>query len=223
MGLLDSLKKSLANGVTNSINRTVSGAKSSVNSGINKAVNNAAKDIRDGVSKAVNTKTKKVKFDTLPATFEEFKALPEAKLTDYFESAALAVVMLQLCATNREEGLKALEFLNGPDAVSGQDRQFINDQFMDNRSYIPRSYFKGSNPENNYTPDQPYVVEIIENAYSKEEFEKGYLTLYCESSGADSERVIKLRNKKSTGEWFVTDFRGLLSGIRIPKEQDAWA
>ena len=45
------------------------------------------------------------------------------------------------------------------------------------------------------------------------------------SGGADSMRNITLRNKPSTGQWFVfsDSYRGLLADIRIPKCQDAWA
>ncbi|WP_442872029.1 DUF6935 domain-containing protein [Blautia sp.] len=48
------------------------------------------------------------------------------------------------------------------------------------------------------------------------------MTLYVACSGADSPRPLKLRNKPSTGQWFLWE-QQLLTGIRIPKEADPWA
>lgn len=223
MGILDSLKKSLSGSLNSTVNNAISSAKQSARSGISKGVNEAANKAKNAVTKAINTKTKKFKFETLPKTVEELKALPDCKLTDYFATGAMTVLMLNVWAENPEEGEKMLEYLNGPYTVNDMDRQFIHGQFMDNRNYIPRSYFKGATPDNNYTPSQPYELEIIENSYSKENYEDGYITLYCESGGADSPRNFSLRCKKSTGEWFVNDFRALLSSMRKPKEQDEWA
>ncbi len=99
------------------------------------------------------------------------------------------------------------------------DKQFIKDRFR-GKTYLMRSYFVGSTPENNYTPALPYRVSVSENANSRSE--DGYLTLYVACSGADSPRPLKLRNKPSTGEWFLWE-QQLLTGIRIPKAEDAWA
>ena len=49
------------------------------------------------------------------------------------------------------------------------------------------------------------------------------MTLFIKSGGADSPRMIKLRNKPSTGEWFVWDYVGLLSGVKTPVSQNPWA
>lgn len=223
MGLLDSLKKSLSSSISNSVNNAISNAKHSAKTGISQGINEARNKAQNAVAKAINTKTKKFKFDTLPKTVDELKALDNCKLTDYFSTGAMAILMLNVWAEDPQAGAAMLEYLNGPYEVNEMDRQFVSGQFMDNQKYIPRSYFKGATPDNNYTPELPYEVEIIENPYSKENYDEGYITLYCESGGADSARNISLRCKKSTGEWFVNDFRALLSSIRKPKEQDEWA
>lgn len=88
--------------------------------------------------------------------------------------------------------------------------------------YLMRSYLVGSTPENNYTPVQPYRVTVSENTYSRTQFVDGYLTLYVACSGADSPRPLKLRNKPSTGQWFLWE-QQLLTGIRIPQVADPWA
>lgn len=52
--------------------------------------------------------------------------------------------------------------------------------------------------------------------------EQGYLTLHIRSGGADSPRQIKLRQKPSTGQWFLWE-QFLLSDIRPPVSADPWA
>ena len=223
MGILDIIKKAAKSGVSNAINSSVSNAKGNVNQTINHAVNDIANKAKQGIKNAVDNRTKKFKFDKLPTTLEEMQAMPEAKLTDYNATAALAVIALDVCSTNFAEGERMLDFLNGPNIFSESDRQFIRGQFSEGRNYIARSYFEGATPENNYTPSTPYKIEVTETKYSKENYDDGYITLYLESGGADGLRPIFLRSKKSTGEWFVNDYRGVLVSIRKSKDQDEWA
>ena len=42
-------------------------------------------------------------------------------------------------------------------------------------------------------------------------------------AGADSPRPMKLRQKASTGEWFLWEYSSILSGIRIPAAEDPWS
>lgn len=175
------------------------------------------------VQKAVTTKTKTFTFTALPKNLEELKSLPEAALTDEFASAALTVLALNVYPEDREACFEMMDFLNGPDTLSGLDRQKLNDRFMDGKDYTARSYFKGAVPENNYTPAQPYTLTVIQSAHSRDTENEGYITLYLQSGGADSERGVRLRKKPSSGQWFVNQFEGLLAGIRIPKESDPWA
>lgn len=160
-----------------------------------------------------------ITMDRLPKTLEECKAMPQATLKNPEEVAALTVAVLALYPENPTETEKMLDFLRGPRPLNGMDKQFIKDRFR-GKAYLMRSYFAGATPENNYTPAQPYRVSVSENANSRSE--DGYLTLYVACSGADSPRPLKLRNKPSTGEWFLWE-QQLLTGIRIPKEEDAWA
>ena len=91
---------------------------------------------------------------------------------------------------------------------------------MDGKDYIPRSYFNGATPENNYEPSKPYTIWMKDNAAPIAE--EGYLRLDLRSGGADATRTITLRTKPSTGEWFLWD-QTLLVGIRVPVSQDPWA
>ena len=144
-----------------------------------------------------------ITLNSLPKTLDELKAMPQAALTVPEEVAALTVAALALYPENPAETEKMLDFLRGPRPLNGIDKQFIRDRFR-GKEYLMRSYLVGSTPENNYTPVQPY------------------LTLYVACSGADSPRPLKLRNKPSTGQWFLWE-QQLLTGIRIPQVADPWA
>ena len=210
MGIFDNLKKTIEQS-----------AKSSLNRESNKAVNQAVNGAVDALSKAGSSKTREISFRTLPTNLAELQALPEAALTDPFATAALTIVALNEYSIDKEAGIEMLEFLNGPDNVSQADIQFLRDRVMDGNDFVARSYFKGATPDNSYTPSQPYTVKVMENTYSRDA--QGYLVLWIYSGGADNPREIQLRNKPSTGQWFATGWRGLLSGVRIPKANDPWA
>lgn len=158
-------------------------------------------------------------FEKLPQTLEELKALKEAELKTPYQAAALAVVALCTFATNPEITFEMLDFLNGPDEVSPYTKQFVKERLSD-KSYLPLSFFEGSKPENNYTPEVPYKITVFSNSYSFNEENWG--TLYVTSGGADNPRSIKLRKKPSTGQWFVNDIQ-IMASIKVPQSEDPWA
>lgn len=159
-------------------------------------------------------------FEALPKNLEELKALPEAKMDDPFKTAALALCALCAYSEDREAGTEMLNFLRGPRPMSPAEIAFLNDRLMDGKNYVARSYFNGATPENEYTPSTPYTVKVISNQYSK--LENGnYMKLLINSGGADSPRSVTLR-KTGGGIWYLWE-QNLLSDIRIPKSQDAWA
>ena len=160
-----------------------------------------------------------ITWEKLPATLEEMKALPQAALKDPADTAALTVAALCVYPKDKEESLRMLDFLRGPRPLSPMEKQFIRDRFMDS-DYVPRSYFKGAVPANDYKPDEPYTLEFTES--TAQMADEGYKILLIQSGGADSKRQITLRNKPSTGEWFLWE-QMLLVGIRVPQSQDAWA
>ncbi len=188
-------------------------------------VSRAISDLQDAVNDAkgsagVSTgKAKSVNVPSLPTTLAELQAMPGAKLTDEYAVTALAVAVLCNYENDPDETCQMMDFLRGPQPMTGVDKQFIRDRLKD-RGYIVRSYFKGATPDNNYTPAKPYAVEISENSYSREE--QGYVKLFVHTSGADSPRPITLRLKPSTGQWFVWQL-SLLTDVKKPKESDPWA
>ena len=163
-------------------------------------------------------RTVEVTFTALPASLGDFQALPQAQLSTPFDTAALTV--LALCFYPQDAGLSLamLDFLKGPQPLSAYDKQFIRDRFM-GKDYVPRSYFEGAAPQNNYTPSEPYCIKASETPYSYQE--QGYATLYLRSGGADSPRPVKLRLAKD-GKWYLWE-QHLLADIRQPESADPWA
>lgn len=160
------------------------------------------------------------RFNKIPESLSELKALPEARLDTPFKAAALT--MLALCAypKNKDAALEMLEFLKGPAGMSNYEKQFIKDRFMDKGKYIPYSYFEGASPANNYKPSEPFTLTIKAGAHAYDS--QGYVTLELKSSGADNPRQIRLRKKESTGEYFLNE-QFVMVGIREAKENDPWA
>ena len=159
-------------------------------------------------------------FQALPKTLEEFKALPEAALSDPYATAALSVLALTRFPEDREACYEMLSFLKGPDPLSTAEKAHIADRFMDGKNYKPLSFFEGAVPGNNYTPSQPYTVKVSSNPYSFQT--DGWATLYMHSGGSDNERPVRLRKKPSTGQWFLVEIQ-YLGDIRVPAAEDKWA
>ena len=153
---------------------------------------------------------------SLPQNVSELQALKEATLENPFEGCALVVAVLCRYETSVNDCIDMLNFLKGPQPMSAYDKQFLRDR-LTGKFYKPRSYFKGTSPENNYQPTE-YTVEVFDNPYSYQS--EGYVTLWLVSSGADSPRQIKLRKKGN--QWFLWE-NFLLPDIRIPKADDPWA
>lgn len=165
--------------------------------------------------------TYKVELSQLPVSLAQLQAMPEGDLRKPEHTAALAVAALCIYPMHKDAALEMLHYLHGPRGLTPYDKQFLEDRFRD-KDYVPRSYFVGATPQNNYEPTEPYTVIVFENPYSRTQIGEGYLTLHVCSGGADSPRQIKLRNKPSTGQWFLWE-QFLLSDIRKPVNADPWA
>ncbi|MBR4628625.1 MAG: hypothetical protein IKO47_13200 [Ruminococcus sp.] len=192
MGLFDSLKK-----VTSNAN----------------AISAAASALPKSSGKTVE-----VVFPNLPETLEQFKALPQAQLTSAFDTAALTVLALCFYPQNKELSIEMLNFLKGPNSLNPAELQFLRDRFMD-KDYVPRSYFVGATPANDYQPSQPYTIKVSENPYSYTQ--ENYAQLYMSSGGADSPRYVRLRLAKD-GKWYLWE-QFILSDIRKPESTNPWA
>ena len=158
-------------------------------------------------------------FKTLPTNVAELQALPEASLDSPFKTTALTLAVLCHFETDPAQTFEMLNFLKGPSPLSGFEKQFITEH-LGKAVYKARSYFEGATPENNYTPAQPYTITVSQSPYSFPD--ENWATLYVTSGGADNPRSVKLRQKPSTGQWFLNEIQ-CLSGIRLPVQYDPWA
>ncbi len=158
--------------------------------------------------------------ESLPESLSEMQKLEAAKRAGPAETAALAIAALCRYPRDPEEACRMLDWLRGPRPLSVMEKQFMRDRFMDGKDYLPLSYFTGAVPENDYRPDEPLTLVFRDRA--NQPVEKEYRILEIRSGGADSPRTVTLRQKPSTGEWFLWD-HALLVGIRIPRSQDDWA
>ena len=160
----------------------------------------------------------RITFYDLPETLEAFKVMAEAKQDTPFGTAALTVLAFCVYPKNKELSLQMLDILRGPRPLSVMDKQFIADRFRD-KDYVPRSYFEGATPQNDYQPAVPYTIAVSENPYSYQN--EGYATLYITSGGADSPRSVQLRLAKD-GKWYLWE-QYLLADIRKPESENPWA
>ena len=159
--------------------------------------------------------SRKITFTSLPMS-----AAGVVPSQDAQQVAAYAVAALARYETSPSDAIAMLDALRGPRPLNGMDKQFLQDRFR-GKSYLMRSYFQGATPQNNYTPGKPYTVEVQENAYTYQE--AGYARFLITCGGADNPRPLTLRQKASTGEWFLWDYKGVLSGIRTPLAEDPWS
>ena len=115
----------------------------------------------------------------------------------------------------------AMNLLRGPKPMTPYDCQFLRDRLR-GKVYLPLAYFEGATPENGYQPCVPYTLNVLADP-GPQDIEPGYMRVFLKTSGADSPRPMKLRQKASTGEWFLWEYSSILSGIRIPAAEDPWA
>ena len=162
-------------------------------------------------------------YESLPKNLEELKALPgAAELTDPYAVAALTIAALTRYGESKDDCIEMLNYLKGPEPLSGYDKQFLRDR-LEGKYYKPFSSFEGATPKNSYTPNKPYKITVKSNQYSFTKDGSGHewVTLWVTSGGADNPRSIKLRKKGSTGQWFLNDIQ-CLSDIRTPANEDPW-
>lgn len=159
-----------------------------------------------------------ITLQTLPAALAELEALPR---TTPEEVCAGFLCALKLFQTDRDAGVAAMDLLRGPRPMTPYDIQFLRDRLR-GKEYLPLAYFEGAAPENGYTPARPYALNVLPDP-RPQDVEPGYLRVYLKTAGADSPRPMKLRQKGSTGEWFLWEYSSILSGIRVPAALDPWA
>ena len=156
----------------------------------------------------------------IPESLQEFEALAAGQRTPE-KISALFLCALSLFDRNMAGGVSAMNLLRGPKPMTPYDAQFLRDRLR-GKAYLPLAYFEGATPQNGYKPNAPYVLNVLSDP-RPQDIEPGYLRVFLKTAGADSPRPMKLRQKASTGEWFLWEYSSILSGIRIPAAEDPWA
>ena len=165
-------------------------------------------------------KTEVVQINRLPGDVTELMGMLEQYQHSPLGMAALSVAVLCHWEVNEGETIEMMNCIKGPRPLSQLDIQFIRDR-LGGKGYVVKSYIQGTSPDNDYTlPEAPYKIEVSDTPYSYNN--ANYATLYLKSSGAASLRPITLRQKPSTGEWFLWEHT-FLADIRPPKSSDPWA
>ena len=156
----------------------------------------------------------------IPESLQEFEALAAGQRTPE-KISALFLCALSLFDRNMADGVSAMNLLRGPKPMTPYDAQFLRDRLR-GKAYLPLAYFEGATPQNGYKPNAPYVLNVLSDP-RPQDIEPGYLRVFIKTAGADSPRPMKLRQKASTGEWFLWEYSSILSGIRSPAAEDPWA
>lgn len=158
-------------------------------------------------------------FSALPQNAAELQALCDFYGFAPEHTAAFCIAALCRYPACREDSLAMIDLLRGPNPMNEADRQFIADRFRE-KDYVPRSYFAGAAPDNDYTPTEPYTLTVTADAHSYDT--ENVVRLYVQSGGADSPRPLSLRLGKD-GNWYLWEYSSILVGIRLPASEDPWA
>ena len=161
--------------------------------------------------------TKEYLFDKLIMPADDFDSLLVHNRQDAYFVAAMTVVAFCNYKVDTSVCQAMINCLRNPaDPMSEFQKQFLRDR-LKGKEYKPYSFLKGSSPKNGYRPSEPFTVKVssMQSTFANE----NWATLYLYSSGADNPRQIRLREKRSTHEWYlIEDF--LLSDIREPETDD---
>ena len=156
-------------------------------------------------------------FSTLPQTVEDIEALIAVyPVTDRHNTAAFFIASLVHYIEDEQEGLAMIDVLKGPQKLSDTDKSFIRERFSD-KQYLPKAYFEGAQPANNYEPDSPWTLIIYDDPVDAPE---GYTYVNVKTSGADNPRRICMRLKGE--ENWLWEYNGVLMSIRQPASEDPW-
>ncbi len=173
------------------------------------------KDIRlEIVQESFNTK---FIFNELPTTLEELESIDKINFQRPQFVCAMFIAVMKNFNNNPDETIKMVDYLKGPGEVSAYEKQFLKERM--NKPYVVDSFFEGTTPENNYLVNTPYIINVLDNKhiYNTDDVKK----FFMKSSGSDNERTITVKQKKSTGEWFLYD-QMLLADIKAPVSEDPW-
>ena len=165
----------------------------------------------------------KIEFNKIMSSKSELEVMD--RTNPYNVVAMLANIICNYDLNDDSNFIEMLQYLMGDNQpISNLMKQQIKDRMMQNDKYkfIGKSYFEGSNPDNDYTPSTPYIVDVTDNPYTDQE--EGFKRLFLKSSGADNNRPVTVRLSKDGNYYIWSDtIMGLLTDIRKPESTNPWA
>ena len=111
-----------------------------------------------------------VTFTNVPSDYEEFETVYKQFLGKTpHGTAAMMVMAMEIYGRDREVGKQCIELINYPSNVNSvisrlKDKYGTsayapeNDSY--NQRYLPAAVLKGATPQNGYSPQRPYTVEM---------------------------------------------------------------
>ncbi len=198
----------------------------------------------------------KYTIDKLPETVEDIKSFFAAKekietdengtVWNYGGFNAMAANICAACTFkggsnpsdpyfSKDPVREMFEYINGPSESMDIAKAQMDNAISSMKSAIQacgenvyKSYFNGATPKNNYTPDEPFVLEMYKGPYyieAKETITGERPTTYMilvKSGGADSEKYIDVYEQKENGIWysFENQFMHVIANdFKEPAEQ----
>lgn len=159
----------------------------------------------------------KVTYHQLPQNQADMEALvaeygreDERRVCAYFHAALVRY------PESADDCYDMLDVLRGPQPMSEAEKSFMKERFSD-KLYLPRTYFEGATPKNEYQPDEPWEIIIYDDPVKPPD---GYAYTMVASGGADNKRRIVMRIKD--GQKYLWEYNGALLSVRLPASEDPW-
>jgi hypothetical protein len=170
--------------------------------------------------------------DKIPASLEEFITLRDTLAVTPQGGAAILIIACVMYTRDSALGEQCLVIALAREllvqggtykgyALSAKEKNFLRKHIGKDsgESYLPRSYARGTSPENGYRlPDGKLVFEYTYNEYSGD-MKQGVFKVFITCTGADSPRPVTLtRNDK--GFWKAYAWHSLLVTVKPPLFED---
>lgn len=166
----------------------------------------------------------------LPQTLDEMKAQhvllgvqPEGAVKSFIDAC-----FVYANPETRDQGREMLQYLAIPlksDANwdSSPGNRLFAERLTDERyAHVWRSYAVGATPENGYQMDPSNWELNFERIHRHDDDDRG-LQVYLRSGGADTSRVVYVKQSTTTGLWYLNIWHTLFVDIRPPaQDAPAW-
>lgn len=157
-------------------------------------------------------------FSELPQTASDLEALIAIHdQSDARTTAAYFFTALVRYVDSPDDAFAMIDVLRGPQPMSDGDKAFIKERLSD-KMYLPRAYFEGAEPKNEYEPTEPWTIILYDDPVAPPE---GYAYAQITTSGAENPRRITMRVKD--GQNYLWEYNGALLSIKLPASEDPWA